>query len=77
VVEIRPRSHPPQAAVLPRGHLDRRTARAATLFQVFLQHGLDRVLQIQPVTVLYRAPPEADPRFSGWWGEMDFAPTCW
>jgi hypothetical protein len=32
------------------------------------------MLQIQPVTVIYRAPPEADTRFYGWWGDMDFAP---
>jgi 1-acyl-sn-glycerol-3-phosphate acyltransferase len=45
-----------------------------TLFQAFFAPDLYRALQIQPVTVLYRAPPEADPRFYGWWGEMDFAP---
>ncbi|MBE2274984.1 MAG: 1-acyl-sn-glycerol-3-phosphate acyltransferase [Rhodobacteraceae bacterium] len=46
----------------------------STLFQAFYSHGLDRVLQIQPVTVVYHAPAGADPRFYGWWGQMDFAP---
>lgn len=46
----------------------------STLFQAFFQHGLDRVLQIQPVTVIYHAPEGEDPRFYGWWGDMDFAP---
>ena len=44
-----------------------------TLFQAFFTHGLDRVLFIQPVTVAYHAPTGADPRFYGWWGDMDFA----
>ena len=45
-----------------------------TLFAAFYSHGLDRVLQIQPVTVIYRAPAGEDARFYGWWGEMGFAP---
>ncbi|WP_112311356.1 lysophospholipid acyltransferase family protein [Pseudogemmobacter bohemicus] len=45
----------------------------STLFQAFYTHGLDRVLQIQPVTVVWHAPPGEDPRFYGWWGDMDFA----
>lgn len=45
-----------------------------TLFQAFFAPDLYRELQIQPVTVIYRAPAGADPRFYGWWGEMDFAP---
>jgi len=43
-----------------------------TLFAAFFTHGLDRVLHIQPLTVVYHAPPGQDPRFYGWWGEMDF-----
>lgn len=43
------------------------------LFQAFYTHGLDRVLFIQPVTVVYHAPPGRDPRFYGWWGDMSFA----
>lgn len=46
----------------------------STLFQAFYSHGLDHILHIQPVTVFYRAPDGQDPRFYGWWGEMDFAP---
>lgn len=45
----------------------------STLFAAFYSHGLEHVMQIQPVSVVYRAPPGADPRFYGWWGEMDFA----
>ena len=45
----------------------------STLFAAFYSHGLDRILHIQPVTVVYRAPVGEDPRFYGWWGEMDFA----
>ena len=46
----------------------------STLFAAFYSHGLDRVLHVQPVTVVYHAPAGEDPRFYGWWGEMDFAP---
>lgn len=46
----------------------------STLFQAFYSHGLDRILHIQPVTVVYHAPEGEDPRFYGWWGDMDFAP---
>lgn len=43
------------------------------LFQAFFTHGMDRVLQIQPVTVVYHAPKGRDPRFYGWWADMSFA----
>lgn len=46
----------------------------STLFQAFYSKGLDHVMSIQPIAVIYRAPPGRDPRFYGWWGEMDFAP---
>ncbi|MCB6176752.1 1-acyl-sn-glycerol-3-phosphate acyltransferase [Rhodobacter sp. Har01] len=46
----------------------------STLFQAFYTHGLDRVMHIQPVTVIYHAPPGEDPRHYGWWGDMGFAP---
>ncbi|MDQ2068165.1 lysophospholipid acyltransferase family protein [Xinfangfangia sp. CPCC 101601] len=49
----------------------------SSLFQAFFTHGLDRVLYIQPVTVVYHAPEGQDPRFYGWWGEMDFAGHLW
>ena len=29
---------------------------------------------VQPVTVAYTAPEGVDPRFYGWWGDMDFGP---
>ena len=43
------------------------------LFQAFFTHGMDRVLHIQPVTVVYRAPKGRDPRWYGWWADMSFA----
>lgn len=45
-----------------------------TLFEAFYTHGLDRLMHIQPVTVIYHPPEGADGRFYGWWGEMGFAP---
>ena len=42
------------------------------LFQAFFTHGMDRVLQIQPVTAVYHAPKGRDPRFYGWWADMSF-----
>ncbi|PTV96472.1 1-acyl-sn-glycerol-3-phosphate acyltransferase [Rhodobacter aestuarii] len=44
-----------------------------TLFQAFYTHGLDRVMQIQPVSVIYHAPKGEDPRYYGWWRDMAFA----
>lgn len=46
----------------------------SSLFAAFYTHGLDHLMHIQPVTVIYHAPDGADPRFYGWWGEMAFAP---
>ena len=43
-----------------------------TLFAAFYSHGLDKVMQIQPVSVVYRAPEGEDERFYGWWGDMGF-----
>ena len=45
----------------------------STLFAAFYSHGLDHIMRIQPVTVVYHAPVGADPRYYGWWGEMGFA----
>jgi 1-acyl-sn-glycerol-3-phosphate acyltransferase len=45
-----------------------------TLFQAFYAHGLQHVMQIQPVSIVYHAPPGEDPRFYGWWGDMLFGP---
>jgi 1-acyl-sn-glycerol-3-phosphate acyltransferase len=44
----------------------------STLFAAFFADGLDKVLHIQPVSVIYRAPPGEDARFYGWWGTMSF-----
>lgn len=47
----------------------------STLFAAFLSAGLREKLAIQPVSLRYRAPGGQDPRFYGWWGAMDFAPS--
>lgn len=46
----------------------------STLFEAFFDDELRPVTHIQPVSVIYRAPPGEDPRFYGWWGDMDLAP---
>ena len=46
----------------------------STLFAAFFADGLRDRLRIQPVSVVYHAPAGQDPRFYGWWGEMEFAP---
>ncbi len=46
----------------------------SSLFAAFYSHGLDRIMQIQPVTLVYHAPAGQDPRYYGWWGDMEFAP---
>ncbi|MGN7870568.1 lysophospholipid acyltransferase family protein [Paracoccus sp. 22332] len=45
-----------------------------TLFQGFLDPALPAGLAIQPVSAVYHAPPGAEPRFYGWWGDMDLGP---
>ncbi len=45
----------------------------STLFQAFFTHHLCEMMWVQPVTVAYRAPKGEEPRFYGWWGDMDFA----
>ncbi|MEO1677036.1 MAG: lysophospholipid acyltransferase family protein [Pseudomonadota bacterium] len=44
----------------------------SSLFAAFL--GADRAsgLAVQPITLAYTAPPDQDPRFYGWWGDMGF-----
>ncbi len=44
----------------------------STLFAALFAPGLRDSLQVQPVTVNWHAPPGADPRFYGWWGDMAF-----
>ncbi len=46
-----------------------------TLFAAFYSERLQHALQVQPVSVVYKAPEGADPRFYGWWGDMDFGPS--
>jgi 1-acyl-sn-glycerol-3-phosphate acyltransferase len=45
----------------------------STLFAAFYTHGLDQIMQIQPVSVIYEAPDGRSDRFYGWWGDMDLA----
>lgn len=44
----------------------------STLFAAFFDQGLQQPVAIQPVSVVYAAPPGRDPRFFGWWGDMEF-----
>ena len=44
------------------------------LFAAFFDPSLRDTLQMQAVTVNYQAPDGADPRFYGWWGDMEFGP---
>ena len=43
-----------------------------TLFAPFLTEETREAAYIQPVSVIYHAPPELDHRFYGWWGDMSF-----
>ncbi|NDV97919.1 MULTISPECIES: lysophospholipid acyltransferase family protein [unclassified Salipiger] len=45
-----------------------------TLFEAFLSEGVKADLQLQPVTVVYHAPPGVAPAFYGWWGDMALGP---
>lgn len=45
-----------------------------TLFQGFLDPTLPADLAIQPISAHYIAPPGRDPRFYGWWADMDLGP---
>lgn len=44
------------------------------LFAAFFDPLLRDTLQMQAVTVNYVAPTGTDPRFYGWWGDMEFGP---
>lgn len=44
-----------------------------TLFAALFEPALHEQIWVQPVTVIYTAPAGQDPRFYGWWGDMDFA----
>jgi len=45
-----------------------------TLFAAFFADALKDQMAVQPVTVRYTAPKNTDPRFYGWWGDMDLGP---
>jgi 1-acyl-sn-glycerol-3-phosphate acyltransferase len=44
----------------------------STLFEAFFTLNKAQTMQVQPVTVIYRAPSDQDRRFYGWWGDMSF-----
>ncbi|WP_424976127.1 lysophospholipid acyltransferase family protein [Dinoroseobacter sp. S124A] len=44
----------------------------SSLFSAFFQPDLREDSAVQPVTVVYHAPDGVDPRFYGWWGDMEF-----
>lgn len=43
-----------------------------TLFAAFFAPELSEFMHIQPVSLVYHAPPERDERFYSWWGELGF-----
>lgn len=45
-----------------------------TLFAAFFDDALRDHMMIQPVSVIYTAPKNADARHYGWWGDMDLGP---
>ena len=48
-----------------------------TLFAAFLGEEMPKGLSVQPISVLYEAPRGEDPRFYGWWGDMNFGGHLW
>lgn len=44
----------------------------STLFEAFFNLETDAAPMIQPITLVYRAPPGQCAHFYGWWGEMEF-----
>lgn len=46
----------------------------STLFAAFFTSDLRDFMWVQPVTIRYFAPEGRDPRFYGWWGDMEFGP---
>lgn len=47
-----------------------------TLFAAFFGPEFEE-LSLQAVTLNYKAPAGQDPRYYGWWGNMDFGPHLW
>ncbi|WP_187430760.1 hypothetical protein ROLI_020410 [Roseobacter fucihabitans] len=46
----------------------------SALFDALFKNTLRDSQYVQPVSVTYDAPPGSDPRFYGWWGDMDLGP---
>ncbi|MCV6598639.1 MAG: 1-acyl-sn-glycerol-3-phosphate acyltransferase [Mangrovicoccus sp.] len=46
----------------------------SSLFAAFFTQDLRQNLSVQPVSVVYIAPKGEDPRYYGWWGDMEFGP---
>ncbi len=46
----------------------------STLFASLFDPALGDAMRVQPVSVIYHAPPGTDARHYGWWGDMGFAP---
>jgi 1-acyl-sn-glycerol-3-phosphate acyltransferase len=46
----------------------------STLFAAFLHDEVRPGLTVQPVSIVYAAPPGRDARFHGWWGDMALGP---
>ncbi len=46
----------------------------STLFAAFFTNDPGADMNVQPVTLVYRAPDGQPANFYGWWGDMDFVP---
>ncbi|WP_370868107.1 lysophospholipid acyltransferase family protein [Phaeovulum sp.] len=46
----------------------------STLFSAFFSASPGREMWVLPISLIYRAPEGADPRFYGWWADMELAP---
>jgi 1-acyl-sn-glycerol-3-phosphate acyltransferase len=46
-----------------------------TLFEAFFSEALRDQSFVQAITVNYHAPEGEDPRYYGWWGDMDLVPN--
>lgn len=45
----------------------------SSLFAAFFDQDIGNVIWIQPVSLIYVAPDNTDPRYYCWWGDADFA----
>ncbi len=46
----------------------------STLFAAVFGVEAREDISVQPVTLVYKTPRDHDPRYFGWWGDMDFGP---